>query len=55
MISTTKYGNNAVYRDPSAIKNDRIDPLIATILALSGATLIKVEKNIYEDRGMILL
>ena len=55
MLTTTKFGNNAVYRDTSAVKNDRIDPLIATILALSGATLIKLETNIYEERGMIVL
>lgn len=53
MISVSKFGNAMIYRDPGASRVDRIDPLIATILALSGATLIKVEVNIYENRGML--
>ena len=55
MLAVTKFGNSMVYRDPSATKVDKIDPLIATILALSAATLIKVDVNIYEKRGMITI
>ena len=53
MISVSKFGNSMVYRDPGSSKIDRIDPLIATILALSGATLIRPDSNIYEKRGII--
>lgn len=55
LISVSKFGNSMVYRDPNQVKVEKIDPLIATILALSGATLQKVEKNIYESRGMLYL
>jgi len=34
-------------------KVDKIDPVIATIITLSGATLFKVDKNIYEERGLL--
>ena len=34
-------------------KTDKIDPLIATVIAMSCATLQKVEQNIYESRGLI--
>lgn len=53
MIATTKFGNSMVYRDPGNVRMDKIDPLIATILALSMATLTKVEKNVYEERGLL--
>lgn len=53
MIAVSKFGNSMVYRDPGSSKVDRIDPLIATILALSGATLIRPNVNIYEKRGII--
>ena len=53
MVQVSKFGNTMVYRDPAAHKTDRIDPLITIILALSGLTLTKVEKNIYESRGLL--
>ena len=41
-----------VYRENS--KTDKIDPLIATIIALSAATLGKVEKSVYDDRDILI-
>ena len=55
LISVSKFGNSMVYRDPNQVKVEKIDPLIGTILALSGTTLQKVDKNIYEKRGMLYL
>ncbi len=55
MTSVTRQGNMQVYRDPNNSKVDKIDPLIATIIALSGATLIKQETSIYDKRGIIML
>lgn len=55
LLNTTIYGNSMPYRDPNAVKTDRIDPLIGVILALSGATLIKPESSIYERRGMLTI
>lgn len=52
LMGMTRKNNMDVYRDPSNWKVDKIDPLIATIIALSGATLIKNERNVYEDRGI---
>jgi phage terminase large subunit-like protein len=53
MMDMTRKDNMTIYRESDKI--DKIDPLIATIIALSGATLFKVERNIYEERGMIVL
>lgn len=53
LTSVTRQGNMQVYRDPNNSKVDKIDPLIATIIALSGATLIKQDESIYNERGMI--
>ena len=53
MLATTKFGNSLPYRDPGNVKTDKIDPLIATINALSLATLVKVDKNVYELRGLL--
>ncbi len=47
----TDQNNMKVVRDND--KTDKIDPLISTIIALSCATLQKVETNIYESRGLI--
>lgn len=55
LSSVSKFGNTMVYRDPNQVDVEKIDPLIATVLALSGATLQKVEKNIYKERGMLYL
>ena len=52
LIGMTRKNNMDVYRDPNNWKTEKIDPLIATIIALSGATLIKIERNVYEDRGL---
>ena len=52
LMGMTRKNNVEVYRDPNNWKVDKIDALIAVIIALSGATLIKVDKNIYEDRGL---
>jgi len=51
----SKMGNMQVFRDSSNYKTDKIDPLIATIIALSGATLQKQEGFVYNDRGMIFI
>tara|TARA_R110002020_G_scaffold67718_6_gene177655 strand:- start:2592 stop:4355 length:1764 start_codon:yes stop_codon:yes gene_type:complete len=53
LIDVTVFGNTKCYRDPGAQKVDKIDPLVATIIALSGATLQKIESNVYEQRGML--
>ena len=53
LVDVSKYGNMMVYRDKLGIKTDRIDPLIATILGISGATLIKNAENVYESRGLL--
>lgn len=55
MTSVTRQGNMQVYRDPNNSKVDKIDPLIATIIALSGATLIKQDSSVYNERGMICI
>lgn len=52
LMGMTRKNNMEVYRDPNNWKVDKIDPLISTIIALSGATLIKNERNIYEERGL---
>ena len=54
-VGVSKMGNMQVFRDSSNYKTDKIDPLIATIIALSGATLQKQDQFIYNDRGMIFL
>lgn len=51
----SKMGNMQVFRDSSNYKTDKIDPLIATIIALSGATLQKQEEFVYNNRGMIFI
>ena len=53
LITMTRQNNLMVYRENS--KTDKIDPLIATIIALSAAILGSIEKNIYEERGMMFL
>lgn len=51
MMSMTRKNNMEVWRENDKV--DKIDPVIATIITLSGATLFKVDKNIYEERGLI--
>lgn len=53
VMSLTKFNNVAIYKEDW--KTEKIDPLIALIICLSGATLQKVETNAYEQRGMLSL
>jgi len=50
ILGVTKMNNVCIYRDN--VQTEKIDPLIATVIALSCATLQKVEVNIYESRGL---
>ncbi|MCP4984703.1 MAG: terminase large subunit [Colwellia sp.] len=50
MMNMTRKNNMEVYRENDKV--DKIDPLIALIIGLSAATLFKVAKNIYDERGM---
>lgn len=50
MMNMTRKNNMEVYRENDKV--DKIDPLIALIIALSAATLSKKEVNIYETRGI---
>ena len=52
LITMTRQNNLMVYRENS--KTDKIDPLIATIIALSAATLGKVEKSVYDERDLLI-
>jgi phage terminase large subunit-like protein len=51
MMSMTRKNNMEVWRENDKV--DKIDPLIATIITLSGATLIRAEQNIYDERGLL--
>lgn len=51
MMTMTRKNNMEVYRENDKV--DKIDPLIALIIGLSAATLFKVVKNIYEERGLL--
>lgn len=51
ILGVTKMNNVSVYREDP--KTEKIDPLIATIIALSCATLREPEFNVYESRGLI--
>jgi phage terminase large subunit-like protein len=53
VIGVTKMNNVAIYREKP--KNEKIDPLIAAIIALSCATLMEPNDNIYEQRGLLML
>lgn len=53
MMRLSMENNMKVYRENDKV--DRIDPLIATIIGLSGATLIKAERNVYEERGLLTI
>lgn len=55
LTGISKMNNMMVFRDNGKSKTDKIDPLIATIIALSGATLQKPDSFIYNDRGMVFL
>lgn len=49
----TKMNNVAIYREN--VNTEKIDPLIATVIALSCATLHKVDENVYEQRGLLTI
>lgn len=50
IMGVTKMNNVTVYRENP--QTEKIDPLIATIIALSCATLQKIDVNIYESHGL---
>lgn len=52
LMNMTRQNNMQVFRDNP--KTEKIDPLIALIIALSAATLGKVEKNVYDERGLLI-
>lgn len=51
MMSMTRKNNMDIWRENDKV--DKIDPLIATIITMSGAVLINVDSNIYEERGLL--
>lgn len=51
MAKISNHDNIQIVRENPA--TDKIDPLVATIIAMSCATLQKVDTNIYESRGLI--
>jgi phage terminase large subunit-like protein len=51
MMNMTRKNNMEIYRENDKV--DKIDPLISLVIGLSAATLFKVVKNIYEERGLI--
>jgi len=53
MINITRQNNVQIYRED--VRNDKIDPLISLIIALSAATLLNPDKNVYEERGFLFL
>lgn len=53
VASITKKNNMEITRENP--KLDKIDPVISTIIALSCATLISVDTNIYDERGMLFI
>ena len=52
MMNMTRQNNMQIYRED--VRNDKIDPLIALIIALSAATIGKVERNVYDERGLLM-
>lgn len=52
LVTMTRQNNLQVFRDNP--KTEKIDPLIALVIALSGATLGKVEKSVYDDRDILI-
>lgn len=53
IIKVTDKNNVVVTRENPA--TDKIDPLISCIIALSCATLQKIDDNIYESRGLLFV
>ena len=52
LVNLTRQNNLQVYRDNP--KTDKIDPLISLIITMSAATLGKVDKNVYDERGLLI-
>lgn len=52
LMNMTRQNNMQVFRDNP--KTEKIDPLIALIIALSAATLGKVEKSVYDERDLLI-
>ena len=52
LMNMTRQNNMQVFRDNH--KTEKIDPLIALIIALSAATLGKVEKSVYDERDLLI-
>lgn len=50
VMSLTKFNNVAVYKDD--YKTEKIDPLVATIIALSSATLFSDNSSVYNHKGL---
>lgn len=53
LMNMTRQNNMQVYREDP--RNDKIDPLISLIIAVSSATFGSLETNIYEERGFLFL
>lgn len=51
ILGVTKMNNVSVYREN--VQTEKIDPLIATVIALSCATLREADYNPYEERGLL--
>jgi phage terminase large subunit-like protein len=53
VMDLTKFNNAAVYKED--YKNEKIDPLIATIIALSSATLFSTNTSVYNHKRLLQL
>ena len=53
VMSLTKFNNVAVYKDD--YKTEKIDPLVATIIALSSATLFSDNGSVYNHKGLTVI
>lgn len=53
VMDVTKFNNVAVYKQDA--KNEKIDPLIAVIIALSSATLFTNNASVYNHKGLTVI
>lgn len=53
VMDVTKFNNVAVFK--TDYKNDKIDPLISVIIALSSATLLTGNNSVYNSKGLTLI
>lgn len=53
VMGVTKFNNVAIYKDD--YKNDKIDPLISTIIGLSSATLFSTSASVYNHKGLTII